>query len=118
VRGREKRKYPRIEAKIKVGFRTVEDLVSEYAKNISKGGIFLKTDRLVDPNAEIDLTLQFPNGLGEYQIRGRVTRLMSISHPADPEIQLYGIGVQFLSPDPEFIRAIEKVVQKRKPSSE
>jgi uncharacterized protein (TIGR02266 family) len=118
VKGREKRKYSRIEAKIKVAFRTMEELVSEFAKNISKGGIFLKTDRLVDPNAEIDLTVTFPNGLGEYQIRGKVTRLMSTTHPTDPDRQLHGVGVQFLNPDPEFVRAVEKIIQKQKSTKE
>ncbi|MEZ4818739.1 MAG: hypothetical protein R3A45_02160 [Bdellovibrionota bacterium] len=35
-----KRKYSRIEAKIKVSFQTLEDLKTEYTRNISAGGIF------------------------------------------------------------------------------
>ncbi len=108
--GREKRKYPRIEAKVQVTFRTVKDLVAEYTKNISKGGIFLKTDQLLDPNAEIDLLMSFPNDLGEFQVRGRVVRLVSMSHPTDSSRQLYGAGIRFVDPNPEMLGVIEKIV--------
>ncbi|MCB1197087.1 MAG: PilZ domain-containing protein, partial [Deltaproteobacteria bacterium] len=89
----EKRKYSRIEAKIKVSFQTLEDLKTEYTRNISAGGIFLKTTQLLDPNADIELTLFFPGDLGNVNIKGRVIRLMSMTHPVDPDLQLYGVGI-------------------------
>jgi len=104
---REKRKYPRIEAKVHVTFRTLEDLAAEFTKNISKGGIFLKTDQLLDPNAEISLTMTFPGAIGTYEVKGRVTRLVSMSHPQEPEKQIYGAGIKFINPNPEMLRAIE-----------
>jgi uncharacterized protein (TIGR02266 family) len=107
---RDKRKYPRIEAKVQVAFRTVKDLVSEYAKNISKGGIFLKTDQLLDPNAEIELTMIFPNHAGDFRVMGRVTRVVSVSHPTDPGRMLYGAGIRFVDPDPSMIAVIEQIV--------
>ncbi len=109
---KEKRKYPRIEAKVKVTFRTVEELIEEYARNISSGGIFLKTDRLLDPNAVIDLSLEFPEDLGEFFVKGKVVRLMSMSHPTDPEGQLYGAGIRFIEPDPKMIQTIQKLVER------
>ncbi len=107
---REKRKYPRIEAKVKVAFRSIEDLVQEFTRNISAGGIFLKTDQLLDPNAEIDLLMTFPNRLGEYRVKGRVTRLMSMSHPSNDGRQLYGVGIRFVAPDHQMIKTIEQVI--------
>lgn len=109
---KERRKYPRIEAKVKVTFRTVEELMEEYTRNISGGGIFIKTDRLLDPNAVIDLTMEFPEGLGEFFAKGKVVRLMSMSHPTDPEGQLYGAGIRFIEPDPKMIQTIEKLVER------
>ncbi|MFH1017777.1 MAG: PilZ domain-containing protein [Pseudomonadota bacterium] len=107
---REKRKYPRIEAKVQVTFRTVQDLVAEYTKNISKGGIFLKTDQLLDPNAEIDLLMSFPNDLGDFHVKGRVVRLVSMSHPTDAARQLYGAGIRFLDPNPAMLAVIEQII--------
>lgn len=108
----EKRKYPRIEAKIKVSFQTVEDLKTEYTRNISAGGIFLKTAQLLDPNAEIELTLFFPGDLGNVNIKGRVVRLMSMTHPVDPELQLYGVGIRFVNLDPTTKEKIEKAIDE------
>ena len=106
----EKRKYFRIEAKIKVSFQTLEDLKTEYTRNISAGGIFLKTTQLLDPNAEIELTLFFPGDLGNVNIKGRVIRLMSMTHPSDPELQLYGVGIRFINLDPAIKEKIEKAI--------
>ncbi len=98
---REKRKYPRIEAKIKVTFPSVHELIQEYTRNISSGGIFLKTDRLLDPNAVIHLTIDFPDRLGTFIVDGRVARLMVMSHPTEPDKQLFGAGIRFLNAPPE-----------------
>jgi type IV pilus assembly protein PilZ len=107
VNKKEKRKYPRIEAKVHVTFRTLEDLAAEYTKNISKGGIFLKTDQLLDPNAEITLTMTFPGGIGTFLVQGKVTRLVSMSHPTEPGKHLYGAGIKFVNPNREMLKAIE-----------
>ena len=109
---RERRKYPRIEARIKVTFPTVEELIQEYTRNISSGGIFLKTDQLLDPNAVIDLTIQFPEGLGVFTVQGKVARLMVLSHPTEPGQQLFGAGIRFVDPSPEMLRAIEQLAAK------
>lgn len=108
--GIEKRKYQRIEAKIKVSFQTLEDLRIEYTRNISAGGIFLKTNQLLDPNAEIDLTLFFPGDLGNVKIQGRVVRLMSMTHPQDPTTQLFGVGIRFVKMSPEIAQKIEQAI--------
>ncbi|MEZ4705134.1 MAG: PilZ domain-containing protein [Bdellovibrionota bacterium] len=107
----EKRKYPRIEAKIKVAFKTKEELRLEYTRNISAGGIFLKTDKLLDPNSEIELTLDLPEQEGEVKIKGKVTRVMSMSHPVDPERMVYGVGVRFMDLTPELNEKIEKCIE-------
>lgn len=106
----ERRKYPRIEAKVKVAFKTKEEFILEYSKNISRGGMFLKTDHLLDPNADIELSLSFPEAKEEFTVRGRVVRLMSLSHPFDVGKQIYGVGIRFVGLDPEFEARIEKLL--------
>lgn len=110
--GIEKRKYARIEAKIKVNFPTLQDLKMEYTRNISVGGIFLKTNRQLDPNAEIDLVLHLPNSGQEVHLRGRVVRLMSMTDPKNPDQQLYGVGIRFIKIDPDARLTIEKELEK------
>lgn len=109
--GIEKRKHPRVEARIKVSFRSVEQLSHEYTRNISTGGIFLKTDRLLDPNAVIELDIAFPDHLGNFKVLGKVTRLMTMSHPEDPKKLLYGVGIKFENPPAEMTKIIEDIVK-------
>jgi type IV pilus assembly protein PilZ len=110
--GKEKRKYHRVEAKIKVVFPTLQDLHMEYTRNISAGGIFLKTNRQLDSNAEIDLVLFLPDSTEELHVKGRVVRVMSMSNPKNPETQLYGVGIRFLKIEPEVQAVIEKELEK------
>ena len=110
--GKEKRKYPRIEAKIKVVFPSLQDLKMEYTRNISAGGIFLKTNRQLDSNAEIDLVLHMPETNKELHVKGRVVRVMSMTNPQNPETQLYGVGIRFLKIEPEVQDVIEKELEK------
>jgi uncharacterized protein (TIGR02266 family) len=111
----ERRRYPRIEARIKVSFSTVEELIQEYTRNISTGGIFLKTDRLLDPNAVINLTIEFPEGLGVFTVHGRVVRLMVLSHPTEPGKQLFGAGIRFVDAPPGMIEVIGRLVAQADP---
>ncbi len=106
----EKRKYPRVDAKIKVAFRTGEELVEEYTRNISQGGIFLKTDRLLDPNAVLEIDMQLPGEKDEIKVVGKVRRLMVVSDPDHEGEHLYGVGIEFIDPDEEFKNRIKKLV--------
>jgi len=106
----EKRRYPRIEAKVKVGFKTLDDVVSGYTENISGGGLFLKTNRLVDPNAELDLTVVLEEPQREYRVRGRVVRLMSLSDPQRAGEMIYGLGIQFVGIDAEFSQLLQEAI--------
>ncbi len=110
--GKDLRKYPRIEAKIKVVFPTLQELKMEYTRNISAGGIFLKTNRQLDSNAVIDLVLHLPNSSEELHLTGRVVRVMSMTNPKDPTTQLYGVGIRFLKIEPEVQAIIEKELEK------
>lgn len=106
----EKRKHPRVEAKIKISFGSMQELTHEYTRNISTGGIFLKTDRLLDPNAVIELDIQFPDQLGKFHVKGKVVRLMTLSHPEDPRKLLYGVGVKFLDPPDDMVAIIGEII--------
>jgi hypothetical protein len=80
----DRRSSKRIDARIQVDFRNEKEFVQCYSQNLSKGGIYLETPQLPDPNANIELSLHLPasaNGGASEEIRlmGKVVRLMSIS---------------------------------------
>ncbi len=115
MRKNDKREHPRIDAKIKVVFRSMGDFIEEYTKNISRGGIFLKTDKLLDPNAQIELQLMFPNSKKEHRILGRVKRLVVMTDPDNEEKQIFGVGIHFIKLENHTLKAIDDLYNKYKP---
>ena len=110
----EKRQFPRVDARIKVVFKSMGDFIEEYTKNISRGGIFLKTDKLLDPNAQIELMMYFPGSKKEHKILGKVKRLVVMSDPHDEEKQIYGVGISFLKLENHTMQAIDELYSKFK----
>lgn len=112
--GDDRRQHRRIDARVKVTFRSLEALAQEYTQNISGGGLFIKTDKLLDPNAEVYLEMTFPNQLGTFQVWSKVVRLMSLSHPSESGKQLYGVGLRFINPSETMIKLIEEALGNQK----
>ena len=112
--GEEKRQFPRIDAKIKVVFKSMGDFIEEYTKNISKGGIFLKTDKLLDPNAQIEIQLIFPESKRDHKIIGRVKRLVVMSDPENEDKQIYGVGIHFIKLEQHTLKAIDELYSRYK----
>ena len=95
----------------------------------SKKFLFVRQDRIGDvlvstplihalkkryPNATVDLTLELPDRKREFSLKGEVVRLISMSHPTEPENQIYGAGIRFVKPDTTMIAAIERLIADEK----
>ena len=99
----EKRKDPRIDARIEVQFATQGEFATCYSKNISRGGIYLETKVLPDPNAKVELVLQlnriFPDFEDEVvRLQGRVVRLMTV---VEDKTKVHKVGIQFVNIQPQ-----------------
>ena len=110
----DKRNYPRVQAKVKVSFKSLDDVALGYTENISGGGLFLKTNKLVDPNAELELTVELEKPKGSYQVKGKVVRLMTLSNPDVEGEMIYGLGIQFMGVHPEFAKVLQEAISKNK----
>lgn len=107
TRDSEKRRHPRVDARIQVEFKTQQEYTRCYSKNISQGGIFLETEVLPDPNAVVELILD----LSEFSDRpeakrvsltGRVVRLMTIM---ESSMKVHKVAIQFIEVEP-YIRVL------------
>ena len=65
------RLYPRYEVEIWVDFTTLDLEASSYVLNLSEGGVFIKSDRPLPLDAEVDLVLTLPTG-APIRAKGRV----------------------------------------------
>lgn len=96
--GAERRRDPRIDARIEVQISTNKEFEVCYSQNISRGGIFLETHLLPDPNAKIELVLNLKSILGGskdsiVKLQGRVVRLMSVHENSKT---IHKVGIQFI----------------------
>ena len=92
--GRERRESGRAPVELPVEYDHLNALLSDYTHNISRGGTFIRTDRLLDIGAKLSFTIQAPE-LGEpIVLRGVVrwvvrTAQASANRPA-------GMGIAFI----------------------
>ena len=119
----ERRGSDRLNAQIEVSFPTPEAYVVEYSKNISKGGIFVKTAKLPDANAVVELKLRFPGSDETVSILAKVARTVSVSDPNKTGAHLYGVGFYFIEWSvraktlfEDFYHNLSSAVTKKEPS--
>ena len=91
----EGRSSVRVQATFRVRYPTLDQLVVAFSTDLSKGGIFLKTERFLPLNAVIRLHLELPDEGGEIEVIGRVAHVRDEDEAARLG-QPAGIGIQFL----------------------
>ena len=89
--GKERRKHLRVELNLLVQYRfdTFDEFLSEYAGDISAGGIFIETDRPRPVGTMIYLQFALRDGTQLIEGLGRVVRVVP---PGNPQP---GMGVEF-----------------------
>jgi type IV pilus assembly protein PilZ len=88
--GVERRRSSRIELVVRVDYKTVDELFSEFARNINEGGLYVETDTPPQLGSNVALQFQIPGGTEPIQVIGRVVRI-SEGEGGDPP----GMGIEF-----------------------
>ena len=100
----ERREHPRAVVKIEIEFKHTIDFVSSYMLNISKGGLFIKTDEALPLNTIIFLRFTMPGDTMPIETEGKVVWCnTNIAKGYFPR----GMGIKFLklnSDDAEKIK--------------
>jgi uncharacterized protein (TIGR02266 family) len=87
------RRHPRYEVEIWVDFSTIDLVTSSYVLNLSEGGVFIKSDRPLPLDAEVDLILTLPTGIPVKAV-GRVVWNHDLAKEAPHGSR--GAGVRFV----------------------
>ncbi len=111
-RSQTRREFPRIEVSARVRFPTLDKLVISYARDISCGGIFLRTTRLLPINAVIEVVLELPDTGGEVRAIGRVAYLRN-EEEAKKKGKPPGMGIQFLDLSGDWAKRVEQFIVDR-----
>jgi type IV pilus assembly protein PilZ len=103
----ERRKSQRAEFVVRVDYQTVDELFSEFARNINEGGIFVETEAPPETGTAVDLRFKLPGSDEPLRVKGTVVHV-SRGEGSEPP----GIGVEFGSLDVSARQRINDLVRK------
>ena len=104
----ERRKSHRADWVVRVEYRTVDELFSEFARNINEGGIFVETETPHEPGTTVDLQFRLPASDEPVRVTGTVVRVTEGSPGAGEPA---GVGIEFDELDAETRERVDELVR-------
>ncbi len=111
----DRRKDPRAPIELKVEYKKLNTFFSDYTKNISNGGTFIKTRKPLEVGTEFVFKLQVPRLEEPIAIRGEVKWVVREGEPPPPGIDPDhepGMGIRFRYRDDNERLEIAQTVEK------
>ena len=105
--GIDRRKTPRADVIVRVDYHTVDQLFSEFARNINEGGLFVETDNPPEVGASVELQFKIPGSVDPIQVTGFVVRITDGDAETGP-----GMGIEFENLDAQTRQYINELVRK------
>jgi len=106
----DKREQPRAEVDVEVQYRTVQEFLGAYARNISGGGIFIRGQRVLSLNQAVRLRFTLPGVSHRFETGGIVVW----SNPSPSRSSLSsGMGIKFMDLDSTSRGMIEGFVKSK-----
>jgi type IV pilus assembly protein PilZ len=103
----ERRKSERVDVLVRVDYQTVDELFSDFARNINEGGLFVETERPAEVGTLVSLQFRIPGSEDPVMSRGRVVRVSAGDDDASP-----GMGIEFEHLDDTARSRIDELVRK------
>ena len=104
--GANRRRSERTDLVVRVDYKTVDELFSEFARNINEGGLFVETDHPPPIGDPIALQFRIPGAAEPVQATCRVVRVSEGMGPEPP-----GMGIQFDKLDEQAQEIINDLVR-------
>jgi type IV pilus assembly protein PilZ len=95
---------------LKVDYKRMNTFFADYAKNISKGGTFIRTSKPLDIGTEFVFVLSIPDQQDQLQLRGKV--VWTVDEAKATEEQPAGMGIRFDFTDDKQRSDLEAFVNK------
>ena len=104
-----KRKATRLHHELMVAYRTVGSFLTDWATNISQGGLFINTRKPFPVGTEVRILIQLPGAALPHHLNGRVKRVSEFDNHAN---QVPGMAVEFTDVDEPKRQKISAFVEK------
>ena len=96
------RRHERHHVEIPLVFRDAIELKREYTENISRSGLFVKTDRHLQAGDVVTVTIELPGSDERFEVDGTI----EYHQKADPK-HVEGYGIQFVAISPTGWKSLE-----------
>ena len=103
----DRRKSQRTDLVVRVDYQTVDELFSDFARNINEGGIFVETATPHPLGTRVDLQFRLPGSDEPVRIKGTVVRVSEDEGDEPP-----GVGIEFENLDGPTRQRINQLVRK------
>lgn len=94
---------------LRVDYKRMNTFFADYAKNISKGGTFIRTSKPLDVGTEFVFVLSIPEQATQLELRGEVIWTVVGDQAADDRPA--GMGIRFRFEDDDERQALEHFVE-------
>ena len=103
----DRRKSQRADLVVRVEYQTVDELFSDFARDINEGGIFVETATPHPLGTLVDLQFKLPGGDEPVRIKGTVVRISDGEGGESP-----GLGIEFENLDAPTRQRVNNLVRK------
>jgi len=103
----EKRKSPRINKRLEIKFQTATDYTA-ITNDLSETGLFIRTNKAINPGTIIDLKLNLPNAQ-ELFLTGKIIRNIKALPGIFNPLKSSGLGVQLIDPPDSYISYLNSI---------
>lgn len=104
-----KRKAERLYHEIPVAYRSVGSFLTDWATNISQGGVFINSRHPLPVGTHVKILIQLPGTQFPHHLEGHVTRVTEYDNHAN---MVPGMGIEFTGVEPKKRDEIEAFVER------
>ena len=108
--GSDRRGAERHSITLRVDYKRMNTFFADYAKNISKGGTFIRTAKPLEIGTEFVFVLSIPDQPGQLQLEGQV--MWTVGEASATEEQPAGMGIRFRFAGDDERAKLDAFVQK------
>jgi len=103
------RKAERLQHELLVAYRTVGGFITDWAVNISRGGMFINTRDPKPVGSMVRLIVSLPDSAFPFDLTGKVIRVQEYDGTGD---QMPGMAIEFVDVDEEKRARLERFVER------
>src|SRR5579863_8340158 len=108
--GDDRRASQRHKIALKVDYKRMNTFFADYAKNISKGGTFIRTSKPLNAGTEFVFVLSIPGQTDQLQLLGQV--MWTVDEERATEENPAGMGIRFKFTHEGELKQLEDFVSK------